>query len=290
MNRALLLLIFVLTPTVAHAAPRVRLRDGFPIWELVGIGALGATDVVLGSYEYEWGRDHPLIGDPWKFDRRVSDAAYRGPNAPPFAGNAPELILTELVPSLYLGLTALDSTFLWWRGRSLSGASNTDHHLFAFLEGLLASDVLAYGTKLSVGRERPYEALHRFHSDPGEKKTLLAFYSKQTSTAFVVSTFLYFDLSTWLVNNPLANKAWATRLLVGRLLPGVVLFGAAALDGFSRVIEQRHYMTDVLVGAAAGAGLGWLAYARHFDAKGQPRNFNVNVAPTAGGVRVSGRF
>ncbi len=300
MWRSLLMFVVLASRTVAADdavdPDRVPLHDNFPWGEIIGIGGLAGANFVLKTYEYDFAaaRGEPLIGDAPGFDKSISNALYQGPFATPFALHIPELVLTEAGPVVYAGLYGIDSLSLWLRGHSLSGASNPDHKLFAFAESQFLTAVVNLGFKIGIGRERPFEALHRYGSDPGQPKTTLSFFSNQTSAAFAFVTFGWRDLTDWLTSGPMKSSSPAKKMWLGRVLPGVLLFGAGAFDGYSRLVDQRHWFTDVLAGAFVGTALGYATYAYHFDWNGQPRrrwgNHDLRVVPVANGAAVMGTF
>ena len=93
--------------------------------------------------------------------------------------------------------------------------------------------ILTYGLKYIVDRARPYESYpHRItpyslESDP-------SFPSGHTATAFALATSLCIRYPKWYVIAP--SALWACSV------------------GISRMNEGVHYPTDVLAGAALGAG------------------------------------
>ncbi|CAN5859108.1 hypothetical protein BH11MYX3_BH11MYX3_47980 [soil metagenome] len=293
-------------PAVLPAAPlaappqsrRVPLHDNFPWLEIGGIVGIGVGSTILKTYEYDLAkaRGAPLLGDAPGFDRAISNAAYQGPFAQPFALHIPELVMTEVGPVAYAGVYGLDSLVLWLRGRSLSGAPNPDHKLLAFGEATFLTALVTLGVKIGIGRERPFEALHRYGSDPGQPKTTLSFYSNQTAAAFSFVTFAWRDLSDWLTSGPLRDSSPAKRLWLGRILPGAVMLGAGAFDGYSRVVDQRHWFSDVVVGAVVGTSLTYFTYAYHFDWDGNPRRrwghriASIHLVPSGNGAAVVGTF
>jgi membrane-associated phospholipid phosphatase len=277
------------TPTrpVRRHAP---LRENFPWLEIGGIATLAGANVVLKLYEYDLAkaRGAPLIGAPPAFDRWISDRLYPGPFASPF-------LLTEVGPVVYLSYRGIDTLALWLRGRALTPALNPDHKLFAFGEAYLLTTVVTLIAKEAIGRVRPFEELHRYGSDPGQPKTTLSFWSNQTAAAFCFATFGFRDLTDWLTSGPLAGKGRVTRVGLGRVLPAVLIFGAAAFDGYSRIVDQRHWFSDTVVGALVGGGIGYGVYSYHFDGEGQPRsraasNTTLTILPAPGGVALVGRF
>lgn len=98
--------------------------------------------------------------------------------------------------------------------------------------------VISYGLKHTIRRERPY---NRYSSiicrDDVESSS---FPSAHASAAFSVATALSITYPKWYVIAP--SFLWAG---------GV---------GFARMYEGVHYPTDILCGAALGAGSAWLNY------------------------------
>ena len=93
--------------------------------------------------------------------------------------------------------------------------------------------VLTYGMKYLFDRERPYERYpHRVH--PFSTESSPSFPSGHTATAFALATSLSIKYHKWYVIAPTA--VWACSV------------------GVSRMNEGVHYPTDVLAGAAIGAG------------------------------------
>lgn len=275
---------------------RVPLHENVPWAEIAGIGGLIAANIVLKTYEYDLAaaRGEPLIGDAPGFDKSISNALYQGPFATPFALHVPELVLTEVGPVVYMSAYGADSLALWLRGRSITGASNPDHKLFALAESQFLAAVVNLGVKISIGRERPFEALHRYGSDPGQPKTTLSFFSNQTSASFALVAFGWRDLTDWLTSGPMKRWSPASKLWLGRVLPGTLLFAAGAFDGYSRIVDQRHWFTDVLAGTFVGTAIGYATYAFHFDWDGNPRrrwgHHDLRVVPSANGAAVMGTF
>jgi membrane-associated phospholipid phosphatase len=101
--------------------------------------------------------------------------------------------------------------------------------------------------KGSVGRARPFAA-------PGDpdvftpghgftNSSLASFPSGHTSAAFATATVLARELNA--------------RHRSARWTVDPVLFGGAAFVGYSRVYQQQHWPSDVVVGAALGAITGY---------------------------------
>lgn len=92
---------------------------------------------------------------------------------------------------------------------------------------------VTYGLKYLVDRQRPYERYpHRVH--PYSTESSSSFPSGHTATAFALATSLSIKYPKWYVIAP--SALWACSV------------------GVSRMNEGVHYPTDVLAGAAIGAG------------------------------------
>ena len=71
----------------------------------------------------------------------------------------------------------------------------------------------------------------------------------------------------------------------------LAMVSAGSYFAFSRLVDGRHYTSDVLVGSAVGLGLANLSYWRRFHLDGTPRvrnpsaaNFDLTVAPGPDGA------
>lgn len=93
--------------------------------------------------------------------------------------------------------------------------------------------ILSYGLKYAVGRDRPYERYpNRVH--PYSFEDSPSFPSAHTAAAFSLATSLSIKYPKWYVIAP--SAVWACSV------------------GFSRMNEGVHYPSDVVAGAAIGAG------------------------------------
>lgn len=93
--------------------------------------------------------------------------------------------------------------------------------------------ILTYGLKFAVGRQRPYERYpDRVHAYSLEDSP--SFPSAHAAAAFSLATSLSIKYPKWYVIAP--SAVWACSV------------------GFSRMNEGVHYPSDVVAGAAIGAG------------------------------------
>lgn len=169
------------------------------------------------------------------------------------------------IVALPLALGALDvgMSSAPWKGIAADGA--------VVLESVLASGAVNQLTKLAVHRPRPL--LYATEPDAAERRepdNYLSFYSAHTSTAFAASIAY---ASVFAARHPRSPWRFA-------VYGGAVALGAGV--GTMRVLAGKHFITDVLVGAAAGSALGVLVPWLH-------RTTPVvgSVAPLRGGATAS---
>jgi len=143
------------------------------------------------------------------------------------------------------------------------------------LQGILAAAAVTYLGKTLVGRERPTDredaqwsyALGRGFSDSHFR----TFPSGHTAQAFALATVL--------------SQEMDDHGFGGYWKP--VLFGAATLTGLSRVYHDRHWASDVLLGALVGNVAGRLVEAHGgWGVSGAPIVRRVDDGSMAVGVRL----
>jgi membrane-associated phospholipid phosphatase len=187
------------------------------------------------------------------------------------AGDLSNLTGYGLAPAGALGLTAV--------------AAGMDHRLMDWpmdaviiLESMILAADVNQLVKMTAGRERPF-----VHALPEEDKPLtedpadnnLSFYSGHTTFAFSLAVSA--GTVATLRRYRLAPVIWAVGLTT------------ATATGWLRMAADKHYFTDVALGAITGAAFGfsvpWLHRSR------TPRGLPVPV-PVQGGVGLawSGRF
>ncbi len=268
------------------APVRVPLSANFSRVELVTTGVATAAGIVMMGFGTKLlGSPAPSLGppDPESFDRRWADRFHTDDGTggrflvsiPDVAG----MFINPFVPALVYGIdiVAIGRTGSPW----LSRDPNPDHRLIAYTEAI-GWTLLATGiTKVLVGRQRPYVVLNHPELAGPQDEENLSFFSGHSAVMFAVASFVALDASRRLDDGPLANASPVRRWLQGSLLPYFIAYGSAALVAVSRVIDQQHWPSDVLIGSLVGTGIGHAAYLAHFDGRGRPRGPNASYGPNA---------
>jgi membrane-associated phospholipid phosphatase len=122
--------------------------------------------------------------------------------------------------------------------------------LLSVESGAITAAVLQV-VKHRVNRPRPYAHYCRLGcgDDLGERDTQLSFFSEHTAVAFSFAV----SAGTIASMRSYKNAGWV-------LGSGLTL---AAATGYLRIAADRHYFTDVLMGALVGAAAGWAVPKLH---------------------------
>jgi membrane-associated phospholipid phosphatase len=170
------------------------------------------------------------------FDRPVRDALRWQATG---TASALSYVAVFLAPVAMVGMLGLDA---YPEGGMRRWIDDT----LLVAEATMASGVLAQAVKYAVGRERPFvralaPGARAQTSDPTDNN--VSFFSEHASIAFTLATAAGTVAS--LRRYRRAPYVWA----VGMAL--------AALTGYLRIAADRHYLSDVLVGAGVGMAAGF---------------------------------
>lgn len=159
-----------------------------------------------------------------------------------------------------------------WAGGKLAGSPATSRAAEHVGAALLASGVANGALKFGVGRERP-----SFTDEPGRfrpfnrKDRWQSFPSGHATVAFSLAASISEE----------ARRPWVT----------AATYGTAALVGWSRVYEDRHWASDVVAGAVVGVATSrWTIgrlHARRTPADSVAPAPSVAFTPLTGGIAVS---
>ncbi|MFT3764049.1 MAG: phosphatase PAP2 family protein [Minicystis sp.] len=178
--------------------------------------------------------------------------------SPETAASLSNLAVFGLAPVSALGLSALAA---WHDHRQ----QNIPADAVLIVEASLLAIDLNQLTKYVAGRTRPYARFGNaavLAGGPDPYDANLSFFSGHTTAAFAlaassgtVATLRRYRWAPWV---------WAQGLAIG------------VLSGYLRVAADRHYLTDVLAGAAMGAAVGFAVPFLHRP--GRP----FTIGPVAG--------
>ena len=294
---ALLTLALGAAPLRASAGPSGWWHSGY--WVDYGLLAAGAG-AYLGLSQLS-PRDDALIGpvydpaDPTAvLDADLSDRIGRTHLDQDEGETVPESVFYAVIPALFVVHGAEDLLV----PRSDHGLDR--HDLHDTLIGLSEATLLTLGVtevfKVTVGRLRPdfqdryrryactgddppggdvcpADGLRPLAADRSESEHLLedgrkSFPSGHSSMSFALATYSSLVVGGHFVWGEGATSGSRTLGLAAQ----TALMGTAAFTAASRVDDGRHHFGDVLTGSAIGFGLAHLAYWRHFDAGGRPRD------------------
>lgn len=282
---AVVLVVASLSSSVL-ADERVPIAANFSSEETNLIAGLVVTDLLLYALQADITNNKlSLIGAPPAFDRELSQTLYRGPGAGRWLGGVPADVGLFIGPAAVFALYSSDALALKLSGSSFTGDANPDHHLLALIEAFGIAMGINQAVKVAVGRDRPKVFFDRPDAGARNSDSTLSFFSGHATSAFTLASFAHRNLADWL-------EARGSGPWLGSVLPGVVLYGGASVIGISRIVDQEHYLTDVLAGALVGAVVGNLVYSYHFDSHGRPRRRHpvFELLPLPGGMAISGRF
>jgi hypothetical protein len=160
-------------------------------------------------------------------------------------------------PGQIIGGTAFQvgaGVALWGIGRYVvpsedgSRTNKLSHLGFDLIRAQIVSQALVHGIKYTVQRDRP----------TGE---CCAFPSGHAASAFAAASVLERHLGY--------RASWPALL-------------AASYVGASRLVENRHFLSDVVFGAAVGEAVGWTIVGRHGRSE-----YALQPVPVAGGMMVA---
>lgn len=138
------------------------------------------------------------------------------------------------------------------------------------LESLSFSGLSVITARFLAGRSRPYSGDGPWTFTPFTvSNEIQSFPSGHTTVAFAMSTVLAERIDTW----------WSR----------VFFYGMASLTAYARVLNNQHWMSDVVVGAAFGLGAGLFVVQReHERTVGETSSgARILLQPLHGGIQVS---
>lgn len=138
---------------------------------------------------------------------------------------------------------------------------NSYKQVFLYEKSIIYTYTITEIVKNSIKRTRPDKSDNR------------SFFSGHTSTAFASSTFLFCELNNFF-NTWQTTKYNKTLRIAFKATSFTALYGWASYVGYSRVRDKKHYLSDVLTGAAVGTAISYFVYTT-FNTKNDFVNINL---------------
>ncbi len=146
-------------------------------------------------------------------------------------------------------------------GSDLAGGNVTTedyHRTFWFYKSLVYTFSLTEVAKILVERERP---------DGSDNQS---FFSGHSSASFCAASYLSLELSDWYDRWEVTRSDESLRSTL-KISSDIALYAGATYIAYSRLHDEKHYFSDVVVGAAIGTLMGNLMYRWHWSSDGTSR-------------------
>ena len=139
---------------------------------------------------------------------------------------------------------------LLWGAVLNSKEKNKNQNLEYAMNAFIANGVMTYGMKFAIGRERP---------DRSNKRS---FPSGHTSNSFLTAT--------------IAQEVYGNKI-------GIPAYMLACVTGLSRIHDDKHYVSDVVFGAALGTAIG-KGFGKIYQTNLKPE---VSILPQTGQLQIN---
>ncbi len=195
---------------------------------------------IAAAYIYRNDFNKQLVISPSSFEKNFSQTV--GLNGSESFGSIDQDIFPRTVFYSRLFVTA-----------SLNIFTNTDitqedyKRIFLFQKSLIYTYTITEIVKSITNRERPDGSDNR------------SFFSGHTSTTFAASTYLFLELND-LYDNWSLTKDNPFLKTTFNVVSFSTLYGWAGYVGYSRIRDKKHYLSDVVVGAAVGTLISMIVY------------------------------
>jgi len=127
------------------------------------------------------------------------------------------------------------------------------------------------------------------YRDRPDKSDYRSFFSGHTSTAFVTASYLYREFDSFFNNWEVTAHNDELKTLF-KASAFSALYGYAGYVASSRMADNKHYLSDVLIGAAVGTLIGNLVYSDYFQEPESNCNVGFNLINDAPSVYLNFKF
>jgi membrane-associated phospholipid phosphatase len=112
---------------------------------------------------------------------------------------------------------------------------------------------------------------YRQRPDSSDSKS---FFSGHSSTSFAAASFLFLEVNDYL-NEKIPERTLSK--FAAKFASFSVLYGWASFVAYSRLKDNKHYLSDVLIGALAGTLVSNLVYYSYITNKNKALNINLGI-------------
>ncbi|MBU1099261.1 MAG: phosphatase PAP2 family protein [Bacteroidetes bacterium] len=218
-------------------------QDGFVSsleWQDVPVATLYLSRHIINNSSF----GDFIIVPPTSFDLDISKSFSATDRS------SPGSIDKDLIPhTIFLGRLGINFALDLLTDREISGSPYKS--AFLFQKSLIYTYTVTEIAKTIFKRERP------------DNSDTRSFFSGHTSTTFAGATFLFLELNDiytntkWIVENKYLLKAIQTTTFA-------CLYGWAGYVGYCRIQDNRHYLSDVLIGASIGTVISYILHQSYF--------------------------
>lgn len=116
-----------------------------------------------------------------------------------------------------------------------------------------------------------------------------SFFSGHSSTAFVTASYLYREIDNFFDKWDVTADDKNLRTIM-KISAFSAMYGYAGYVAGSRMTDNKHYLSDVIMGAAVGTLIGNLVYNNYFSQPESSYNVGVNIINDAPSVYFNMKF
>jgi len=239
-------------------------KTSFQLWDLAGIAACAFLDhrkPAQGMKLEAFGMDREITAS-WA---RVDGKKSLGAVSPVYY---PGIVAT----SRMTGMILLDALNIH------DYSASTYAKMFRFQQALYYTKVVTHLAKRNIQRHRP------------DGSDTYSFFSGHTSAAFATSTFFYLEMRDF-IDHLAQSREGKLPLMSPRgwkMVSFGVIYGWAGYVGYSRIHDNKHYLSDVIVGAASGILVSYLVYPH--QTKSDRLQFGVQPMRNGAAIGLSMNF
>jgi membrane-associated phospholipid phosphatase len=250
----LVLILFCAEISSAQSADSTQKKEGIARKMYVGaVKSLAWYDIPIAAADMAQMLFVPAnsSGKPIKFPPPTFDTRFQ-PHVGVHGSETFVGQIGEAGAAAFLGIRLLVNVGSDLAGRNVT--SEDYHRTFWFYKSIIYTYSLTLLTKNLVYRMRP---------DGSDSQS---FFSGHSSAAFCTASYLSLELNDWYDRwEPTRTDGMLRSTL--KIGSDIALYVGAAYVAYARMHDEKHYFSDVAVGAVAGTLVGTLMYRWHWPTR-----------------------